>query len=126
MRETLRKKITRELIKKFAEATDDYNPIHYDVKFARDSIFGRIIAHGILGAGLISAVIGTKLPGPGNVYLNQELRFLAPVFPGDEIIACAEIIELDEAKKLVKLATWCENQNGKIVIEGKGLVLFRQ
>ncbi|MFZ5754922.1 MAG: MaoC family dehydratase [Bacillota bacterium] len=124
MKESMTKKITKELIGKFAEITDDYNPVHVDEEYAKDTMFGKNIAHGMLSAGLISAVLGTKLPGPGNLYMSQELKFRAPVFIDDVITAWAEIIELNEEKHRVKLATWCENQDGKIVIEGTGMVYF--
>ena len=81
------------------------------------------IAHGIIGAGLISAVIGTRLPGEGTIYLSQNLKFIAPVKIGDTITAKVEIVELNQEKKKVGLKTTCTNQNGVLVIDGEAKVL---
>lgn len=108
----------------FAGVSLDVNPIHMSDGYARDSIFGKRIVHGMLTASLISAVLGIHLPGPGTIYLGQELKFLAPVYLGDDITATVEIIELREDKKIVKLNTTCVNQDGKTVISGLATVKF--
>jgi len=114
--------ITEEEILRFAEVTGDRNPVHISEEFAAKTRFGERIAHGILTAGLISAVIGMKLPGPGCLYLSQTLSFLAPVRIGDEITARAEIVEVISGKRL-KLRTQCINQRGEVVLEGEAVVV---
>lgn len=108
----------------FAGVSMDVNPIHMSEGYAKNTIFGRRIVHGILTSGLISAVLGIQLPGPGTVYLGQELKFVAPVYLGDDITAQVEIIELRPDKKIVKLNTTCVNQDGKTVITGMATVKF--
>jgi len=100
------------------------NPIHMSDKYAEDTIFGKRIVHGILTSGLISAVLANKLPGPGAIYMGQELRFTSPVYLGDDITAEVEVVELREDKKIVKLSTTCVNQDGKTVISGVATVKF--
>lgn len=126
MKDSIAKIITEDVIQQFANVSEDVNPVHFDDNYAKTTIFGRRIAHGMIGAGLISAILGTKLPGVGSIYLSQELKFKAPVFIGDRVTAYAEIIELDQEKKRVKLATWCELQDGKKVVEGQANILFNQ
>ena len=116
------KVITGEDILLFAEVTGDRNPVHISEEFAAKTRFGDRIAHGILTAGLISAVIGMKLPGPGCLYLSQTLSFLAPVRIGDEITARAEIAEVISGKRL-KLKTQCINQRKEVVLEGEAVVV---
>jgi 3-hydroxybutyryl-CoA dehydratase len=108
----------------FAGISLDVNPIHMSEGYAKQTLFGKRIVHGILTSGLISAVLGNQLPGPGTIYLGQELKFMAPVYLGDDITATAEIIELREDKKIVKLSTTCVNQDGKVVISGVATVKF--
>ena len=108
----------------FAGASLDINPVHMSDKYAEGTIFGKRVVHGILTAGLISAVIGNYLPGPGSIYMGQELKFTAPVFLGDDITAQLEIIELIPEKKIVKLSTTCFNQDGKTVITGMATVKY--
>lgn len=105
----------------FAGVTGDFNPAHVDEEQARDSRFQTRIAHGMLSAGLISSVIGMKLPGPGTIYLNQTLTFCAPVYIGDTITATAEVQSIDYEKKRVVLKTECCNQEGKIVVTGEAV-----
>lgn len=108
----------------FAGASLDVNPVHMSDKYAEGTIFGKRVVHGILTAGLISAVIGNYLPGPGSIYMGQELKFTSPVFLGDDITAQLEIIELIPEKKIVKLSTTCFNQDGKTVITGMATVKY--
>ncbi len=119
---SLRKKVTDEDIELFARVSTDRNPVHLDDAYAQDTIFEGRIAHGMLTAGLISAVIGEQLPGHGTVYLGQTLRFLAPVRPGDTVLAEVEVLEIDYAKRRVKLDTRCL-VNGKKVLVGEATVL---
>lgn len=123
-RAVLQRRITGEDIEKFAAVTGDKNPVHLDEEYAKASFFGRRIAHGMLTAGLISSLLGNVLPGPGTIYLRQELRFLAPVYPGDTIEAGVEVLEKNDAKKILRLKTSCRNQEGKTVLEGEALVML--
>ena len=116
------KTVTDADIYLFAGVTGDMNPAHIDESYAQGTFFKTRIAHGMLSAGFISTVIGTRLPGPGSVYLQQTLNFLAPVHIGDTITATAEVLEKIEAKKQVRLKTTCVNQEGVIVLTGEALV----
>ncbi|HKU73050.1 MAG TPA: MaoC family dehydratase [Pyrinomonadaceae bacterium] len=119
------KTIEQADIHAFADVTGDHNPIHVDEAFAQTTRFGRTIAHGMLSASLISAVLANKLPGEGSIYLGQTLQFVAPVFPGDEITARVTVKEIREDKPIVKLETICLNQRGEVVIRGEATVLSR-
>jgi 3-hydroxybutyryl-CoA dehydratase len=118
------KRIDEADIQAFAEVTGDHNPIHLDEAFAKTTRFGRRIAHGMLSASLISAVLANKLPGEGSIYLGQTLQFVAPVFPGDEVTARVRVTEIREDKPIVKLETICVNQRDEIVIRGEATVLL--
>ena len=118
------KRFTDADVRAFADISLDVNPIHTDEAYAKTTIFGRRIVHGILTSGLISAVLANKLPGPGTIYLGQELSFRAPVYLGDEITAEVEITEIRTDKKILKLRTTCTNQDGKAVITGFATVKF--
>ena len=107
----------------FAAVTGDLNPAHVDEAFAQESIFEGKVAHGLLTASLISAVLGTILPGPGAIYLSQDLRFRRPVRIGDAVTATVEVTELNREKNLVSLKTTCTNQQGNVVLEGTALVM---
>ena len=118
----LHKVVTDRDIELFAEVSTDRNPVHLDDDYANDTIFGGRIAHGMLTAGLISAVIGEQLPGHGTVYLGQTLKFLAPVRPGDMVKAQVTVIDIDHAKRRVTLDCVCEI-DGKPVLKGEAKVL---
>src|SRR6056297_1573769 len=107
MTRSLRKVVTDEDIEMFAQVSTDYNPVHMDDDYARDTIFEGRIAHGMLTAGLISAVIGEQLPGHGTVYMGQSLKFLAPVRPGDRVRAEVTVRDIDHARRRVTLETRC-------------------
>jgi acyl dehydratase len=117
------KTIVQADIDAFANVTGDHNPVHVDEEFAKTTRFGRRIAHGMLTASLISAVLANKLPGEGSVYLGQTLKFVAPVFPGDEITARVTVREIREDKPILRLETVCVNQSKEIVIRGEATVL---
>ena len=118
----VRKVITDHDIEKFAEISTDHNPVHLDDEYARDTIFEGRIAHGMLTAGLVSAVIGEQLPGHGTIYMSQNLKFLAPVRPGDLVHAEVKVIDMVIDKRQVKLDCRCE-VNGKNVLVGEAMVL---
>ena len=122
MSRDLTKVVTDRDIEMFAEVSTDRNPVHLDDAYAMDTIFGGRIAHGMLTAGLISAVIGEQLPGHGTVYLGQSLKFLAPVRPGDVVRAVVTVTAIDHAKRKVTLDTVCEI-DGKPVLKGEATVL---
>lgn len=107
----------------YAGVTGDFNPAHINEEYAKNTMFKTRIAHGMLTAGFISAVLGTKLPGPGTIYLGQEMKFTKPVQFGDTITAKVTIDELIVEKNRVILKTVCTNQNGDIVLDGKATVL---
>jgi 3-hydroxybutyryl-CoA dehydratase len=116
------KTITEADVVLYAGITGDLNPAHVDKVWAEGSRFKGRIAHGMLSAGLISAVLGTRLPGPGTIYLSQEIQFLAPVRIGDTLTARAEVEELLEGKNRARLRTTCRNQEGTLVVEGMAWV----
>ena len=123
MKDSVSKTITETDIILFAGITTDLNPAHINEEYAKTTIFKRRIAHGMLGAGLISAALVTKLPGEGSIYMGQELKFLAPVYAEDTITAIVEVIELIPEKNRVILKTICVNQNGAEVITGKATLM---
>ena len=106
----------------FAGITGDFNPAHVNEDYAKGTFFKTRIAHGMLSASFISTVIGTMLPGPGTVYMRQEISFLAPVKCGDTVTAVVEVAEIMEEKKRVRLKTCCVNQENTIVVDGEAIV----
>ena len=119
------KTITETDVILFSGISTDINPVHINEEAAKNGMFGKRIAHGILVSGLISAVLANKVPGPGTIYMGQDLKFTAPVYIGDTITAECEIIELIPEKKRIRLKTTCVNQDGKVVIDGSALVMNR-
>jgi 3-hydroxybutyryl-CoA dehydratase len=122
----LAKTVTESDIVLFAGVTGDFNPVHIDAVAAKKSVFGERIAHGMLSAGFISAVLGMRLPGPGSIYLSQTLRFTKPVRVGDTVTARVEVVEVIAAKRRVRLATTCRNQNDEVVVEGEAVVMMEK
>ena len=114
-----------EVVEQYARLTGDFNPVHLDEDYAARSFFKKRVVHGSMAAGLISAVLGTRLPGPGAIYLHQELDFKKPVFLGETITARVKVLEKIDRHKKIKLRTWVENQAGWLVLDGTALVLFR-
>ena len=107
----------------FAGITGDFNPAHTNSSFATETFFRRRIAHGMLSASLISTVLGTQLPGPGSIYVEQHLSFKAPVYFGDTITANVVVEEIFHEKNRVKLFTSCTNQDGVPVVVGYAIML---
>lgn len=116
------KTITEADILMFAAVSGDDNPVHINQEYAEQTMFGGRIAHGMLTASLISTVVGTRLPGPGTIYLSQSTRFKAPVKIGQTVTARATVAELDPAKKRVKFVTQCFVA-GNVILEGESLVI---
>lgn len=122
MTRTLRKLIADADLEMFARISGDRNPVHFDDAYARDTIFGGRIAHGMLTASLISAIIGEQLPGHGTIYLRQSLSFLAPVRPGDLVLASVSVADIDYSRRRVTLACGC-SVGETTVLKGEALVL---
>jgi 3-hydroxybutyryl-CoA dehydratase len=120
---SFQKTITETDVYLYAGITGDLNPAHINQVEAETTMFQGRIAHGMLTAGLVSAVLGMQLPGPGSIYLGQELKFLAPVRLGDTIKAEVEVIEKIEEKNRIKLNTICTNQNGVEVLKGIATIM---
>ena len=125
MKDQTQKTITEADVLLFSGVSTDTNPLHISEEAAKKSIFKSRVAHGMLVASLISAVLGTKLPGEGTIYLGQELKFKRPVYLGNTITAICEITELIPEKSLVILNTTCVNQDGVEVISGKATVMVK-
>ena len=118
------REVTDELIRKFAEVSGDYNPIHLDEEFAKTTRFGRRIAHGMLSGAFISAVLGNEFKERKIVYLSQTMRFTAPVFVGDTVTTTGTINNIRESRGIVTLETVCTNQNGEVLVKGEAAVMI--
>ncbi len=119
---SLSKKFSLEDVQRFAELSMDNNPLHLDEDFATKNLFGKRIVHGYLTTSLFSAIIGTKLPGFGSIYLKQDLNFIRPVFHNEMITATVTIEKIEKEKSIVFLNTICTKENGKIAVEGSAIV----
>ena len=117
--------VSDETVNHYARLVGDLNPVHLDEDYAARSFFRQRVGHGLLAAGLISAVLGTRLPGPGTIYLRQELDFKSPVFLGETITARVRILEKFDRQEKIRLRTWVESQGGRLVLDGSALILFR-
>ncbi|MFX1516500.1 MAG: MaoC family dehydratase [Promethearchaeota archaeon] len=115
--------ITDDDIKRFAEVSGDKNPIHLNEEYAKKTFFKGRIAHGILPASFISAVLANQLPGPGSIYLRQELSFIKPIRIGDTITIVVEVINKDDEQERIILRTFCTNQHNELVVDGKATVM---
>ena len=118
------KTFSEEEVFQFAELSLDKNPLHLDKNFGQNSIFGQRVVHGILVASLFSGLIGMELPGPGSIYLGQNLIFKAPVAINEQVTATIEIIKLREDKPIVTLRTVCIKSEGTTAIEGEAVVKY--
>lgn len=116
------KTFTEEDVRLYAGITGDYNSVHLDEEYARNTVFKGRVIHGMLTAGLISTVLGTILPGLGTIYLSQSLKFKAPVRIGDTVTATVRVVEIDQEKQRARLETVCINQSGKEVLAGEAVV----
>ncbi len=120
---SMSKTVTEFDVYSFAGVTGDFNPVHIDAEFAKTTMFKERIAHGMLSAGFISAVLGTALPGKNTIYMGQELQFKAPVKIGDTVTATVEVLEKIEGKNRLILRTTVTNQAGVLVTDGKATVM---
>ena len=125
-RASFTKTVTEADVTTFAGLMGDFGPIHVDAEYARKSRFGRRVAHGMLTGGLISAVLSTRLPGPGAACLSQQIEFLAPVYIGDTITATVEVTAWQPEKRLLTLKTDAYNQEAEHVVTGKAVLLVDQ
>ena len=121
---SLSKTISEEDVLLFAKLVGDDNPVHLDDEYARTTRFKGRIVHGALVSGLISAVLGTRLPGPGAIYLSQRVKFLHPVRLGDTVTAIVEVTDVRVDKPVITLKTYCVNQVDEIVVDGEAVVLL--
>ena len=122
LRGEYRRVIRQADVELFAQVSGDNNPLHLDEEFAGRTMFEGRIVHGMYTAAMISAVIGTRMPGPGCIYMSQSLRFMAPVRAGDEVMACVTVAELFAAKRRAKMNTECR-VGDKVVLQGEALIL---
>ncbi|MBX7172826.1 MAG: MaoC family dehydratase [Pyrinomonadaceae bacterium] len=120
---TTNRTVTDELIRAFAEVSGDYNPIHLDEEFAKNTRFGKRIAHGMLSGAFISAVLGNEFKDLKIIYLSQTMRFTAPVFIGDTVTTTATITNIREDKNIVTCETVCTNQNGETLVTGESKIM---
>ena len=122
-KDSVTKTISETDVYLFAGISGDFNPVHVNRVEAKKSVFSKQIVHGILVGSLLTNVIGMKLPGPGTIYMEQNLKFLKPVYIGDTITACAEISEIiNETKNILRMSTKCINQNNELVVDGYAVV----
>lgn len=119
----IQKTITETDIILFAGVSTDQNPAHINEEYAKTTLFKKRIAHGALSSSLVSAVLGMKLPGAGTIYISQFSKFTAPVYIGDTITAIVEAREVITEKNRVVFRTWCENQDGTMVMDGEAVVM---
>ncbi len=122
MEESFVKEVTEELIIAFAEISGDTNPVHLDEEYAKTTRFKGRIAHGLLTAGFISTVLGTKLPGPGSIYLHQDLIFRAPVRIGDVVTSSVKVEKINFHRRVVTLSCSC-SVNNRVVIGGEAVMM---
>ncbi len=115
--------VTDELVRKFAEVSGDYNPIHLDDEFAKTTRFGRRIAHGMLSGAFISAVLGYELTERKIIYLSQTMKFTAPVYIGDTVTTTSTVKEMREDKGIVTMETVCTNQDGDTLVKGEAVLM---
>ena len=114
--------VSDALVRAYAELTEDFNPLHVDDEIANKSRFGGRIAHGMLSAGLVSAVLGMDMPGPGALWLTQQIKFTRPVMVGDTLTTRVEVVELIPVKRRARLATTCRNQKDETTLDGEALI----
>ncbi|RYD75430.1 MAG: MaoC family dehydratase [Sphingobacteriales bacterium] len=121
---SMEKTFSEEEVSLFSRLSKDANPIHFDQGYAQQSRFGQRIVQGPFVVSLIGGILGSELPGPGTIYINQNSNFLKPVFIGDTITAHVQIISIRADKPVIKLRTWIENTDGELVIDGDATVIF--
>lgn len=121
---SLEREVTKDVIEAFAKITGDTNPVHLDQEYAAGTMFKGVIAHGMLPASYISAVLGTQLPGPGTIYGRQSLKFCAPVYPGDKVVATCTVKEIILGKERVVMETVCK-VGDTVVLDGEATLMVK-
>ncbi len=116
---TLSATLSEEHVRKYAEISGDYNPLHFDLAFAEKTKFKRLVVQGGLTTGLLHALVANSMPGPGTVFLSQNWKFTAPVYIGDTITAEAEIVKIHESKPVTQLQVTVKREGGEVVLEGE-------
>lgn len=122
----IEKRFTEEEVLKFAELTGDRNPIHLDENYATTTIFGHRIIHGMLAVSFISKILGMDFPGPGTIYLGQNISFKKPIKINEKIIFSLEVVKINEEKRNMVISTTCLNENNEVVISGEAYVKFNK
>lgn len=117
------RQVTDEVIRKFADVSGDHNPIHLDEEFAKTTRFGKRIAHGMLSAAFISAVMGNEFKGKTVIYLSQTMKFTAPVYIGDTVTTTSTVSNIREDKGIVTMETVCTNQDGETLVKGEAVIM---
>ena len=118
------REVTDALVRQFADLSGDYNPIHLDEAFAKNTRFGRRIAHGMLSGALISAVLGYEFKERKIVYMSQTMKFTAPVYIGDTVMTTATVTSIREDKNIVTIETVCTKQDGTVAVKGEAVVMI--
>jgi len=118
------KSFTEQEVNAFANLSLDFNPVHLDANFAKETVFGKQIVHGMLVSSLFSGLLGKHLPGEGTIYLGQDLKFKKPIFLDQEVTATVEVIDIREDKPIITLSAICKNDLGEVVISGQAVVMF--
>jgi 3-hydroxybutyryl-CoA dehydratase len=117
------KTLTENDVYNYAGITGDFSWLHVNIEKARKGLFKERVVHGMLTAGMVSAVLGTQVPGPGTIYVSQTLKFLKPVYFNDTVTARAEVVKLDVERDRATLRTTVTNQRGEIVVDGEAVVI---
>ena len=115
--------VDEEMVRKYAEITGDYNPLHFDAEFAAKTRFGRLMAQGGIATGLLHALVAMEMPGPGSVFMRQSWSFPAPVYIGDTLRAEATVKSVRAKRNMAELEFEVKNQNGTVLLNGEALVL---
>jgi len=121
---SITKSFSENEVNAFAALSLDFNPVHLDAEYAKDTVFGQQIVHGMLTSSLFSGLLGKHLPGEGTIYLSQDLKFKRPIYIDQEVTATVEVIEIREDKPIITLSTTCINDQGKVLISGQAVVMI--
>ncbi len=111
--------VTHDHVEKYAQITGDRNPLHFDEEFAAATPFGRLVAHGGITAGILNALVAEDLPGPGTVFMSQQLEYVAPVYIGDTIVGEVEVLKVHESKPVTQLRVEVRRESGEVVLKGE-------
>lgn len=118
------RKFTKDEVLFFSDLTSDNNPIHFDENYAANTRFKKTIVQGPLVVSLIGGILGSKIPGPGTIYMSQETKFLKPLFIDEFVTAWVEVVKIREDKPIITLKNWVEKENGEIILTGQSVIMF--